>query len=322
MKRATSRHRRAHKTQVLQVRVMSPRIAWFGFLRLLGKTLKVSLILAALVGVGYGLKEGIMQMFHRNPEFQLRLIDLNPNPVMDELSAAERMGIDLRKRPSLFEINLKECERRLQAVPEVSSARVERHMPSTLFVRIIPRVPQVWIAKQGESADTARLQGAILLDKAGNPYCCPASQLEETKNLPVIYIADDPAAIGPQSPETEHHTVAVCLRLLKAACKADPTALRWIDSVRQANEWSLELVTRQGTVATFSLGDHERQMRQLRAALDHASTKNYEIATINLIPKYNVPITLRGESAPRAIPVIDPATSATERSENSLSNRN
>jgi len=101
-------------------------------------------------------------------------------------------------------------------------------------------------------------------------------------------------------PEVEH-----CFLLLEAAQAADPDALQWIESVRQVNAWSLVLVTRHGTAATFGLGDHVRQMASLRAALDHASEQGYVIATINLIPKYNIPITLREDPAPplRAIPV-------------------
>ena len=95
--------------------------------------------------------------------------------------------------------------------------------------------------------------------------------------------------------------------MLDAACKADPQAIHWIESVRQANAWSLELVTRQGTVATFGLGDHERQISSLQASIDHASEKGYSIGTINLIPKYNIPITVRNEPAAlRAIPVSEP----------------
>ena len=82
--------------------------------------------------------------------------------------------------------------------------------------------------------------------------------------------------------------------------------MQWIESIRPVNDWSLLLVTRQGTSATFGLGDHERQIESLRAALDHAGEKGYLIDTINLIPKYNIPITLRDEAAPpKAIPVAE-----------------
>ena len=98
-----------------------------------------------------------------------------------------------------------------------------------------------------------------------------------------------------------------CFLLLDAAREADPQAIQWIESIKPVNEWSLQLVTKQGTAATFGLGDHQRQIESLRAALDHAGEKGYVIDTINLIPKYNIPITVRNEPAAlRAIPVAEP----------------
>ena len=72
------------------------------------------------------------------------------------------------------------------------------------------------------------------------------------------------------------------------------------------------MTTRDGVVATLGLGDHARQVSNLRAALKHAANKGYTIATINLIPKENVPVTVVGGSEappPKAIPVADPTSS-------------
>ena len=72
----------------------------------------------------------------------------------------------------------------------------------------------------------------------------------------------------------------------------------------------------------------ESGVESLRAALDHAGEKGYVIATINLIPKFNIPITLREPSAPpRAIPVsavANPPTAPARRARdlNNLLNRN
>ena len=81
-----------------------------------------------------------------------------------------------------------------------------------------------------------------------------------------------------------------------------------MDTISQANAWSLNLVTRSGTTATFGLGDHARQLEYLGRALDHARRKGYEIGTINLIPRRNIPITLSTDTPPpRAIPVSEEA---------------
>ena len=147
----------------------------------------------------------------------------------------------------------------------------------------------------------------MLVDAEGVAYPCPDMQVQSATALPVIKLpasVENPITLGKK---IRNDSLDYCVQLLDSARAADPDAVQWIDSIRQLNEWSLELVTRQGTSAIFSLGDHARQIESLRAALDHAGEKGYDIATINLIPKYNIPITLREEQAPpRAILVSPP----------------
>jgi hypothetical protein len=317
MKSKTTRHRRHSRQSVLEVRVMSPRIAWFGFLKLAGKVAKLACLLAAFTGIGWGAWRGIQQAFLKNPDFRLQVIALNANPVIDELGVAAAAGINLTANPSLFDIDVKDVERTLNDLPEIAAARVQRHLPGTLAVTVIPRIPKAWISCPAAGLAQVRRAGAMLVDHNGFAYPCPALQVESVATLPVIELpasGDHPVQAGEKihQPELEH-----CFLLLNSARDADPGALQWIESIRQVNAWSLLLVTRQGTAATFGLDDHARQIECLRAALDHAGEKGYLIDTINLIPKYNIPITLRDEPAapPRAIPVSvkEPASANRKR---------
>jgi hypothetical protein len=323
MKRKTSRHRRSSRQSVLEVRVMSPRIAWFGFLGFAMKLTKLACVLAVLGGIGWGVWRGIRHAFYQNPDFRLQVLDLNANAVIDELGVASAAGIDLTANPNLFEIDVNEMCRKLKSRPEITDARVERHLPGTLVVRVIPRAPKAWVSCPAAGLTDTRRAGAMLVDHDGIAYPCPELQLSEAETLPVIELpvnSEHPIRPGAKirQRELEH-----CFQLLDAAREADPESPQWIGSVRQANEWSLELQTREGASATFSLGDHERQMHSLRAALDHAAEKGYAIETINLIPKYNIPITVRdGGPPPKAIPVSPaaPASGNESRRARDLSN--
>ena len=302
MKHKTTRNRRHNRQSVLEVRVMSPRIAWFGFLKLLGGLVKIACVLAALAGIGWGVWRGVQHAFYQNPDFRLQVIDLNANPVIDEVGVAETIGIDLAACPNLFKIDVGKARETLKALPAITDARVERHLPGSLVVRVIPRSPKAWISCPDAGLPQVRRAGAMLVDHEGIAYPCPELQLSSAVTLPVIQLpasAGHPVIAGSR---IGHPSLEYCLLLLDSARKADPDAIQWIESIRQVNEWSLELLTRQGTAATFSLGDHPRQIENLRAALDHAGEKSYHIATINLIPKHNIPITVReGEAPPKAI---------------------
>lgn len=328
MKRNTTRHHRNARHNVLQVRVFSPRIAWLGALRITATMAKTAGVLAAVAGIGWAGWHGIQHAFHSNPDFRLQVLDLNPNPVIDEVGAAATAGIDLAARPSLFDIDVKEATARLKALPAISEARVERHLPGTLVIRVIPRAPKAWIACPAAGIAPRRAAGDLLVDPQGFTYPCPPLQEESAASLPIVELPEvagqtiQPGARLTQ-PELER-----CFLLLDSARRADPQATGWIERIRQINDWSLLLVTRQGTEATFSLGDHPRQIERLRAALEHAGEKGYTIATINLIPKYNVPITVRDTTPPKAIPVSGggsrtvPVTNRRARDLNHLLNRN
>lgn len=327
MRRKTTKHRRP-QDRVLSVRVITKRTVWFGFLKFSGKLVKLACLLAVLAGAGWGVWRGIEHAFYKNPDFQLKIIDLNENPVMDEMALASVAGIDLRATPNLFSIHIGEVSRKLTARPEIKSVQVERRPPSTLRVRLVPRTPSAWIATANQTPQEIRKTGGMLVDHEGIAFPCPPSLIDSASKLPVIILAEESMKNVQPGVKAESANLQHCFHLLEAACEADPDCLRWIDSIRQANDWSLLVTTRDGTMATFGLGNHEEQMERLRAAINHAGEKGYVLDTINLIPKYNVPVTLRNEPAPpKAKPVTpekteESGTSRKSRDLKKILNRN
>lgn len=310
MKRQTSKLRRHSRSQILEVRVMSPRIAWFGCLKFLKGTGKVLAILALLGGLGWGIRVGVQRALYQNQEFRLQTIDLNANPVIDETALIEKTGISLPA--NLFEIDIKAVAEKLETLPGVACATAERHLPGTLVVRITPRIPRAWISVESANLVAHRQAGDMLVDHQGIVYPCPPLQLETATKLPVIQLSTIGRNGITPGKKIDQPELEPCIRLLDAACENDPLAIESIDTIRQANDWSLTLITRQGTIATFGLADHSRQVSNLRAALDHAAQKGYDIKTINLIPKQNVPITLKEDGpVPPALSAADPAPQPT-----------
>lgn len=303
MRQRTSKSRRhRHHVKVLKSEVMSPRIAWFNFLDFLRSLTKFAVIIGLLFAAAYGIRAAIEHTFHRNPDFQLKAINLNPNDVLDEAELVEILDIDLAA--NIFDFDVDVLEAKLLEQPAISNARVERNLPGTLDFLITTRKPAAWVASPEEGFPAARRDGSLLVDHEGFAYLCPPGQLEMSQALPILALSKD--AIHPirAGKTLDHPQYKETLRLLKSVISQCPDELPMVDSISQANTWSLNLVTRGGTVATFGLGDHARQLEYLARALDHARSKGYKIGTINLIPKRNVPITVSADAAPpRAIPV-------------------
>jgi len=301
-KRRTSQARQHSRMKRLEVRVMSPRIAWFGCLKTLRKGAKLAVVLALACVAGWGAWLGVQRALLDNPEFRLQVIDLNPNDALDERELVAITGLDVQA--NLFKIDTGKIRECLLTRPELSGVAVERHLPGTLIVRVTARQPVAWIALN--DAPVSRGQGELVVDAEGVAFPCAARQWEAARQLPVIRLPKREGESLVAGQTVRQPELARCLRLLTAVCGTDPLSSRAIESIAQANAWSLDLTTRTGTVATFGLDDHDRQVADLAAAMDHASQQGYAIATINLIPQRNIPITTRTETvAPRATPVIE-----------------
>lgn len=305
-KRRTSNARQRSRMKRLEVRVMSPRIAWFGFLRLCGRGAKILLVLGLAATAGWGVWLGIQRAFIHNPEFQLRLVQLNPNEAVDEADIVRIASIDLRA--NLFELNTDAIRNRIAALPEIESVTVERHLPSTLAIQVKSRSPRAWICATGCGTSTVRQPGGLLVDPSGFVYPCPQLQWQAARDLPLIVV---PVSGGKHvlaaGQTADHPELQRAFRLLNVAIESDPESTRWIERLEQTNAWSMQLTTRGGTVATIGFSDQARQLEDLATALDHAVRQGYGIATINLIPERNIPITTRDEAPPpRAIPLPEP----------------
>lgn len=303
MRQRTSKARRhRYHVKVLKSEVMSPRIAWFNFLAALRSLTKFAVIIGLLLAAVYGIRAAIEHTFHRNPDFQLKAIKLSPNDVLDEAELVELLEIDLAA--NIFDFDVDALEAKLLEQPAISAARVERNLPGTLDFRITTRKPVAWVACPEEGFPATRHIGSLLVDHEGFAYRCPPGQAEVGQELPILALTKDEEHPIQAGKTLDHPQYGETLRLLKSVVSECPDELPMVDTISQANAWSLNLVTRSGTVATFGLGDHARQLEYLGRALDHARRKGYEIGTINLIPKRNVPITVSADAAPpRAIPV-------------------
>lgn len=313
---------------VLEVRVSSPRLVWLGFLGFLWSTIKLFIILAVLATAGWLIHSAYHHVVVQNPDFQLRIIDLNDNSVIDERGLVELTNIDLQS--NLTELNLDTIRQALLDQPAITTARLERKYPDTLVVRVTTRQPRAWITTQANGPQIERSIGAMLIDADGIPYPCPELQFKAAEALPFIFLKNNPETpIIPGAPLREE-SLTKCIRLLDHIRKHNPELVDAIDRIDQPAPWSLRATLKSGTEATFGLRQHDRQLARLNAALAHAKSTGRSIATINLIPRENIPITLKSDlpaipsTPPRAIPVEDPPTTAEVRRDadlNSLLNR-
>lgn len=302
-KKRTTRVRHSKELTRLQVNVLSPRIVWFGFLRACRQTLRVAVMVALGVAAIWGIRELIQKGLVQNKEFKLQAIELTPNPAMDERRLIRVAGINIDG--SLFDCDAEKIETALRALPELAAASVRREFPGTLVVEVIAREPYLWVATTDQSVPPRDPEKGLVVDRSGIAFHCPPALLAEAELLPLIQLGTGGEALA-AGKAVVHPEFERLRKLYQVACQRIPDAEGWVYSLSQNREWSLELLSRDGTTACFGLGDHERQMSDLKAALDHARQREQLIASIELIPERNIPVILRGGSTPRAILVDEP----------------
>ncbi len=269
----------------------------------------MTVIAGIVFGIFWAANYGLRRTILRNNEFRIQLINLNPNRVMNEQRLIEIGGID--PNGSIFEVDLDMLEEKLAALPEVAAARVERELPDTLHVRIIERSPVAWLEIPGRAIPGRDITRGLLIDERNVAFPCPPGMVDLAASLPVVVVSS-PNAPAPelgakfQTPELTHAIELLTL------CRNAPGIDEFpIERLEQENEWSMLVQTRGGVVARFGLLDQDRQLADLMAALRYAKEKKYQLATIDLIPQRNIPVTFSTPPPPppplpRAIPVTEP----------------
>jgi len=304
-KRTSRVRKRRESVKVLRAQVVSPRIFWYDFRRALGRLLRLSLLLALVGALGWGLWLAIERGLIDNDEFRLRELVLNDNPVVDEIRLLEVGGIDLDG--SLFDCDPGTIEARLEALPEVAGAAVAREFPGRLEVHVRARRPRFWVASVEAGVLPRDRRRGLLVDGAGYAFRCAPGMLERAEGLPVIELRGGEPRAGAV---VEHPDYERAVRLFEVLEDELPEAAGWVDRIRQHKGWASVVVTRDGTEAVFGHEELERQAGDLLAAVEHAREKGARIETIHLIGRRNQPVTYRQPPAPRAIIVEEPAAAA------------
>ena len=288
LKRKTSRVKRRKDSRQLHLRVSSPRIFGFACMRLGGRVLRFVLLLALLVGAGWGAKTGLRKVFIENEEFILQEIELETNGCLVVEDVVRVAEID--PSASVFAVTLSSIRKSLEARPGVLRAKVSRRLPGTLKLEVEERIPVAWLECRNQQIVARDAERGLLVDEEGVVFPCEPWWREAAQKLPVVIVVD--ARLGDfetgerlRHREAERALHLVCLgrRMLSGA--------DWrLSAVGVENDYSLMAATTDGTMVTFGMYDHQRQLADLLALRRHAAAEDRTMERVNLIPERNIPV--------------------------------
>ena len=261
----------------------------------------VGLLVFAWIGIHALLDSQVFQ----NPRYGVRVVEVDTDGVMTREDALARTGI--KEGLNIFSLNLESAQRVLASIPEVKEARIERILPDTVMIKIEGRRPAAWIAPRDTGSDPSAIEAACLVDAAG-VMMKPEGFSSDHARLPVVYgVPTEQWRPGDRIEMPELHAV---LELFdRAAERANPeVTLRAADI---SKGWCIEAWGDPQTRFKFGLQDLSAQLDRLQLILQHVGQTSRKIATANLIPERNTPVTFQGDPPP-AEPVPEVAKKKTK----------
>lgn len=262
---------------------------------------------ALLVGLVAFTWFGIRTLFHKliidNDQYLVRIIEVNTDGIMSREEALERTGV--QEGLNIFSLNLDSAQRALASLPEVKSARVERNLPETVTISLEARRPVAWVAPRDTGVDPSTMESACLVDDEA-VMMKPDHLGPGVTRLPVVYGVPT-EQWSPGSPIDMPELRAALDLLARAGERTNPEVpLRAADITKG---WCVEAWADPQTRYTFGMDDLPGQLDRLQMILLHVGQTSRRLATVNLIPARNTPVTFQDEQ-PAAPPEIRKAGAA------------
>ena len=254
-----------------------------------------------LVVAWFGVNLFIENFFTKNKNYEVRVVEVNTDGVMTREEALVKTGI--HEGLNIFSLNLESAQSALTSIPEIQSARVERILPDTVSISIEARRPVAWVAPADTGADPSTMETACLVDATGVMIKPQGFEASYTR-LPVVYgVPTEQWRLGDKI-EMPELLVALDLLGLAAERTTPEVKLRAVDI---SKSWCLMAWNAPQTRLTFGPDDLPAQLDRLQLILLHVGQTSRRVATVNLIPARNTPVTFVGE-APAAEGATAPTT--------------
>jgi cell division protein FtsQ len=258
-----------------------------------------AVVLAGIIAFAWiGIRTLVNAQIFENDRYAVRVIEVHSSGVMTREEVLARTGI--REGVNIFSLNLESSQAALASIAEVKSARVERILPDTVSISVEPRRPVAWVAPRDTGTDPSAMESAFLVDADG--ILMKPQRLEPAHTrLPVVYGV--PTEQWRAGDRIELPELQAALELFtRAAERAEPEILLRAADISRG--WCVVAWSDPQERFTFGLDDIPGQLDRLQLILVHVSQTSRRIATANLIPERNTPVTFQGDPPPAApVPV-------------------
>ncbi len=288
---------------------------WGGRLRFLGKWGGSAALAALLL---YGAYRALDHFLFESPKFKLATVDYQTDGYLTRARVLDAAGVQFGE--NLLRIDLDEVRSSLLAeMPVIKDAEIVRDLPDRIEVKLTERRAVAWLADLDRTSEPSKRRDGLLLDAEG--VVVPCERLEQQYiDLPVIFSDEYPHAAPGKAIDCA--PVQDAIRLLVESRRVfDGTPVR-IEELHVINRRYIRGLLNTNTVVEF---DPEapgapaapddgiaRQADDLMVILDEATRRGKALATVDVRPLKNIPVTFVDDlppapaPVPRALPVATP----------------
>ncbi len=244
----------------------------------------VRLVLVLAVGAAayFGFIAITDKFFLTNPEYNLTHVEADLDGLMSRDEVLAITGITLGT--NIFKLDIGDAEKRLRAIDQIDTVRIERHWPGSLTIHATKRIPVAWLARTNTDAFSA--DNALLVDAAGftiRPY-----RIEpEHWHLPIIYCAD-PTRIAERDPlaVSDLHSALDLISVNEQT----PDSLLAIRSLDISRGYAIQVTNEANAHITFAPKNPIEQLERLQRLLAHCAETGRQLESVNLIPTKYTPV--------------------------------
>ena len=227
------------------------------------------------------------EALEKNPQFLLKTVVVNTEGTLTRQQLVAATG--LTEDTNVLTMNLREVRGKIERLPQVKSALVQRDYHGQLTLDVEQRLPVAWIECARQKMLDPLTGKGCLLDAEGAPIPCEVVTREYLA-MPRIKVPGLSDAVpGRPLPDLQVHAA---LRLMKelekrAAAGTHPA----LENIEAPNAWSLVAQLAGDVKITFGVDDLEPQLARFDRFMHEASTRKWHVATLNLLSRVNVPAT-------------------------------
>lgn len=258
---------------------------------------KIVLLLAGLLVLFFGVWRGgellVDVAFYKNNAFAIQKVVVKTDGKIKAKQLSEWAGV--KRGDNLFEVDLIEVKRKLEQVPFIKSAAVDRVLPSTLRLRVAEREPvaQVMIYRRALQGDYRKT--LYHLDSEGH-VIEPLPNMDRQEQMRRRWL---PMITGISESELlpgrvlDHPRLHVALELIDRFNRSPMAGLAHLQQIDVAAPRTLKTRTWQGSEVFLALNGLDRQLFRWRLIYDYGRQHRRVLAKVDLSIKNHLPVRWR-----------------------------